>query len=309
MSGKNENARLFGTDRILPPGWPRALAASVVILFVGLVWALMRQIPSEPMYRGKALTLWLRTYAPSSSSGLHSQEWNEADDAVRHLGTNCIPTLLHMIRGKDSKLKLRLVALARKQRLIRIHFVSAAQRNVEASRAFIALGDMARDAVPALVQMYHDDITADSQSAIEDALAWIGPAAKPAIPLLLGAATNSNPRVRANALWALGEIHSEPPLCVPELIHALGDSDDWARLSAAHALGMFGTNAKSAVPSLTELTNTRWLFDGMASMRVQVMLEAKKALNKIDPHTVSPTSEAFPDFGIPAADSPLSTKE
>jgi hypothetical protein len=72
---------------------------------------------------------------------------------------------------------------------------------------------------------------------------------------------------------------------------------------------MFGTNAKSAVPSLTELTNTRWLFNGIVSMRVQVMLEARKALNKIDPHTVSPTSEAFPGFEIPAADSPPSTKE
>jgi hypothetical protein len=184
------------------------------------------------MYRGKALTVWLRTYASSSPAGLHSREWNEADAAVRHIGTNGIPTLLRMIRGKDSNLKLRLVALARKQRLVKVHFVPAAERNVEASRAFIVLGDMARDAVPALVQMYHDDITADSQSAIEDALAWIGPAAKPAISLLLGAATNSNPRVRANALWALGEIHSEPALCVPELIRALGDSDDWARLSA-----------------------------------------------------------------------------
>jgi HEAT repeat protein len=168
---------------------------------------------------------------------------------------------------------------------------------------------MARDAVPALVEMYHDDLTADSQSAIEDALAWIGPAAKPAISLLLGAATNSNPRVRANALWALGEIHSEAALCVPELIRALGDSDDWARLSAAHALGMFGTNAKSAVPALTELTNTRWLANGMLTMRLQAQLEARKALNKIDPHTVSPKGEAFPGFVIPGTDLPLATKE
>ena len=44
-----------------------------------------------PVYRSKALTLWLRTYAPSSSPGRNSRAWNEADDAVRHIGTNCIP--------------------------------------------------------------------------------------------------------------------------------------------------------------------------------------------------------------------------
>jgi len=218
---------------------------------------------------------------------------------VRHIGTNCIPVLLHMIREKNSKLTLRLVALAQKQRLIKIHFVPAAEQNVEASRAFIVLGDMAKDAVPALVKMCDEDISTDSQSAIEDALAWIGPAAKPAIPLLLRGGTNSNPKVRSNALWALGEIHAEPQLCVPELIHALSDSDDWARLSAAHALGMFGNDAQSAVPSLTELTNVPRV---SVNMGMNVMFEVRKALEKIDPHVVSPSSETFPEFGIPTAD-------
>ena len=42
-----------------------------------------------------------------------------------------------MIREKDSKLKLLLISLARKQRLVKMPFVPAAERNVEASRAFI----------------------------------------------------------------------------------------------------------------------------------------------------------------------------
>src|ERR1035438_9219076 len=123
------------------------------------------------------------------------------------MGTNCIPTLLHMLRQKDSNVKRWLVTIAQKQKLVKIHFVPAAVRNVEASRAFIVLGDLAKDAVPALVQMHRDNVSAESQSAIEDALAWIGPGAKPALPLLLANITNSNPSLRANALWALGEIH------------------------------------------------------------------------------------------------------
>ena len=144
MSGENGNGRLSRTERLSKPWRLWTFAASLIILLAVSVWFLIREAPRVPVYHGKALTLWLRTYAPSSSSGRGSREWKEADDAVRHIGTNCIPVLLHMIREKDSRLKLRLAALADKQRLIKIHFVPAAQRNVEASRAFIALGNMAK---------------------------------------------------------------------------------------------------------------------------------------------------------------------
>jgi len=144
MSGKSESARLSGTERISQSWWPRTIAASVTILLVALVCSLLCQVPREPVYGGKALSLWLRTYAPSSSPGRYSREWNEADDAVRHIGTNCIPVLLHMLHEKDSKLKLGLVAFAQKQRLIKTHFVPTAEQNVEASMAFIVLGDMAK---------------------------------------------------------------------------------------------------------------------------------------------------------------------
>lgn len=284
--------------------------AVVLVVLVSVIACQMLQGSRErqPVYGGKALTLWLRTYDPSSPFGRHSPEWNATDDAVRHMGTNCIPILLRMIRQKDSPPELWLVAFARKHTLLtkRIHFVPAAVRNVEASRAFIVLGAMAKDAVPALVKMNDENISAESQCAIEDALAWIGPAAKPAIPLTVRASTNANPRVRASALWALGEIHAEPELCVPCLVQALNDSDDWARLSAAHALGMFGPDAKPAVPALSELTNAATVLKGgMRSMRIQVMLEARNALKKINPPVAPTPDENSPDFGIPGADSSI----
>ncbi len=285
-----------------------ALAVVLAVLVSAIAWQMLQASRErQPVYGGKALTLWLRTYDPSSPFGRHSPEWNAADDAVRHMGTNCIPILLRMIRQKDSPTKLWVIAFAQKHRLTkRIHFVPAAVRNVQASRAFIVLGDMAKDAVPALVKMNDDNISAESRCAIEDALAWIGPAAKPAIPLLVRATTNANPRVRASALWALGEIHAEPELCVPCLIQALNDSDDWARLSAAHALGKFGTDAKSAVPALTELTNAATILKGgIRSMQMQVMWEARSALKRIDPPVVSPASETLFDFGISAEDAPI----
>jgi HEAT repeat protein len=211
-----------------------------------------------------------------------------------------------MLRETDSNLKLRLVALAQRQRIIKIHFVPAATRNTEASRAFIVLGDTAKDAVPDLMQVYNENNSIESQSAIEDALSWIGPAAKLALPLLLQAATNANNQVRANALWALGDIHAEPQLCVPVLIHALGDSDDRARLSAAHALGMFGADAQSAVPALTELAKPPKTRAHRSATQgfwgTQEHVEAYRALHKINSQVVSPSSENFSNFEIPSED-------
>jgi hypothetical protein len=263
---------------------------SLLCVLIGLSWVVASRHQREPVYRGKALTRWLENYISSSRP---SRAWNEADDAVRHVGTNCIPILLEMLEKRDSKLKLRLLALAQKQRFVKIRFIPAAHQNIAASRAFIVLGDRARDAVPALMKAFEGNLSTDSQTAIADALAWIGPSAKPAIPLLLQAATNSNPRVRANALWALGEIHAEPELCVPKLIHALKDSDNWARLSAAHALGMFGAAAKAAIPALSELANTQPFANGGMGI-FQGNLEARNALTKIG----SQSQEFLPDFGL-----------
>lgn len=299
MSGNNEDAHRSGLPPFIRRQWLNVIAASAMILCVVIassVW--LYQLSREPVYRGKPLSVWLRSYA---SSSLHSPEWNAADNAVRHIGTNGIPLLIGMIGRTDSAFKVRLVALVQKQRLFKIHLVPAVEQNLEASRAFIALGGLGGDAVPGLMAVYQQDITTNSHCAIEDALAWIGPAAKPAIPMLLRVTTNANPKLRANALWALGEIHAEPELCVPALIHALADADDWARLSAAHALGMFGADAKSAVPSLSALTNTSAAFNGaMLAERMQLRVEVRNALRKIEP-----ARETVPDFGFPTAELPV----
>jgi HEAT repeat protein len=228
-----------------------------------------------------------------------------------------------MLRQKDSQLKLRLIALAQKQHVIKIHFIRAPERNTEASMAFIVLGDNAKGAVPELVEMLEENLSPESRSEVEDALARIGPAAEPALPLLLRAATNSNPRIRANALWALGQIQAQPQWCVPVLMRALGDSDDWARLSAAHALGGFGAEARPAVPQLKELASIpkQLGHPSFNAMLLQVSLEARSALKKIDPAAVSmPTNapinfektdssadslsdEPASEYGSPASDS------
>ena len=255
MGGNFENARWRGTGLFSPLRSGRTVAAVVLLLLLVVVRFIAIQFPHEPVYGGKPLSAWLQTYDPSSPYGNGSREWREADDAVRHIGTNATPTLLQMLRTGDSDLKLRLVALAQKQQIVNFHFVPAATRNKEASKAFLALGDRAKEAVPDLMKAYDGNNSIESKCAIEESLGWIGPSARAALPLLVQAATNSNNDVRANAVWALGFIQAEPGICVPLLIHALDDSDVGARLGATHALGMFGSDARTAIPALMALTN------------------------------------------------------
>lgn len=74
------------------------------------------------------------------------------------------------------------------------------------------------------------------------------------------------------------------------------------RLVAAHALGAFGAEAQSAVPALRELASLQVGPGKFSATRIQVRLEAKNALQKINPGALSLSDEAIPGFEIPTGD-------
>jgi HEAT repeat protein len=63
--------------------------------------------------------------------------------------------------------------------------------------------------------------------------------------------------VRCHEIIALGEIGTEPDRVVPVLLNALLDPQPVVRTCAVEALGLFGPNAKLAVPALVEFLNMR----------------------------------------------------
>jgi hypothetical protein len=89
------------------------LAALLVAVLGGLAWLVLRPGEGELVYQGKPLSFWIERYASDRSK----VERQEAEIAVRHIGTNAIPTLLRMLQARDSALKLKLVALAKKHNL------------------------------------------------------------------------------------------------------------------------------------------------------------------------------------------------
>src|ERR1700722_14577116 len=226
----------MGKKRLLLSAVSIAVVACIILWCVGQV--------RDRVYRGKSLSQWLKAYDPR----ILIDNKEEVDDAIRHIGTNAIPTLLEMLRSKNNAVVAAAVKQAEKADLIWLSL--AEERHAEAARGFEVLGTSAKDAVPALIAIYNERISPDSQMATAYALGCIGPAARNAIPQLLEAATNADCNVRQCAIRSLGQIHSEPELSVPVAIRALDDTNQLARFEAANALRAFGTNAKAAIPSL-----------------------------------------------------------
>jgi HEAT repeat protein/beta-lactamase regulating signal transducer with metallopeptidase domain len=115
------------------------------------------------------------------------------------------------------------------------------------------------EAIPMLVRMLGDDTPIQPIKCWEDgrwnpaieslkqpspgeqaaiALASMG---MPALEPLTNALNDSNPSVRRNAAWAIGELtnmrEGDRAGAVPQLVVLLNDSDAWVRMSSARALG------------------------------------------------------------------------
>jgi HEAT repeat protein len=198
-----------------------------------------------------------------SSSNRGSPEWQKAEEAVRHAGVSAVPVLLRMFQSSDQ--------------------LSGALA-VEVFRILDPAAQAA--AMPGLIEVYDRSIAGTSHNyefVIEVWAFCIGPAATNAVPSLLRGVTNagSSSSLRAQSIMALGRIHAEPELVVPQLIKSLSDSDETVREMAAGYLGDFGVDAKEAVPSLLEMLSDTSSFARSA---------ATNSLKKIDGDAASKAS-------------------
>ena len=229
-----------------------------------LVWRAPR--PREPVFEGRTLTSWLDHHVASSaaSPSYGSPGWKKADEAIRHIGTNAIPTLLTMIRAQDRPpLVLKLMETARHLGWMRIGYQYAMTRHEEAEYAFEMLGTNAASAVPGLIRIYEQNISPSSQRCAALALGHVGRGAQAALPALIRGFTHTNDDVRFYAVSAVMNIGGEPGLVVPALTSALQDSNVNVRWNALVGLSMFGGRARSAVPEILGSSGIIWQFLGL----------------------------------------------
>ena len=173
--------------------------------------------PREPVFEGRTLTSWLDHHVASSAAipPYNSPGWKKADEALRTIGSNGVPTLLKMIRAKDPPpVVLKVLQLAGRHRLTRVHYRYAFPRNEEAEYAFEVLGTNAVGAVPELIKIYEEDLSPSSQRCAALALGHIGhavrntrvhlpgPGVQEALPALIRRFTHTNSDVRFYAVSA-----------------------------------------------------------------------------------------------------------
>ena len=137
--------------------------------------------PAEPTHEGKRLSAWLDELSAMTFPRECDPDTKPAQ-AVRAMGTNAIPWLLHELSAEGGALKWRLNRLLGHQKFIKYRFEDSNTRLRRACMGFAALGPMAEPAIPSLLKLVED-----KPGYVPSALAYIGP---PAIPALQQCLTN-----------------------------------------------------------------------------------------------------------------------
>jgi len=257
-----------------------ALALLLTVVVGVIVWQVWRPRGQEPEYQGRGLRAWLR----DAKWERNPERRVRAEGAIRHIGTNAIPTLLAMLREQDSPLVSRLVPwwgrhiagtpyLPSWIRFPPWYTHQAQLVALEATHGFEILGADAEQTVNSLMDVYEQDISPASRMAASSALCVLAAAAPDALPSFLGWAASSNQSVRVVAVCALSRARYRPGLVVPALSKSLSDADNVVRTFAAQGLESFGADAR---PASAELVRA------LADTDPYVRRAAAQALKAID---------------------------
>jgi HEAT repeat protein len=218
--------------------WQLWVLISLFLCLTGIAWYFVRK-EAEPTYRERPLSYWLE--ANSYMPGVAREE---AQGALRSIGTNAIPFLLKYMTARPGPWNSRLQALKRRVGLP----VEDKIRNRAgySAYAFEALGEQAQGAIRDLDVMLHSAPKMDLYFPAS-ALAAIG---RPALPTFISALTNQNPSVQIAVIQAFDSLGTNKGLAAPALLQTLRDPDLGVRQATASLLGLSGISADLVVPAL-----------------------------------------------------------
>jgi len=289
--------------------WVRGVITVLLAVVVGAAACILFwRGPKEPVYHGKTLSEWINTYnnplnptvydlfpkklpAPTDA-GYRFQpvgernkreaeklerQRREAADAVRQLGTNAVPILLHWLDADVPAWKSRLAPIWYKlpQKFRGGHFVDwwliagDHYRVDRALRGFVILGSEASSAVPELTRRMN---TRTSQSA-QWAIMALGNIGAEALPPMLAALTDTNalnrPFVARSMYGVLQDIGTNAPTAIQILANCVSDPETGVATWSAITLGVRASEPDIAVPALTR---------GLGDPRPQVRQTSADAL-------------------------------
>jgi len=270
---------------------------------------------NEPQYEGKRLSRWLSLYGEQIFS-VHGdfEKREQAEHAIRSIGTNSLPFLLKWIRyDATASLPRRwLYSLIRRLppnlRYRSFWADSGAERASLAILGFEILGPTAKPAIPELAHLAStskDEVIRDrviralgdmgptgveglltvitnknglSRFNAVTALCAVGTNATTATPALIECLHDLDPNVAGAAAGVIGELELQPDLTIPAITNAIRDSPAVVRQFQVMALKHFGGKARSAVPALV---------DALADDDERVRGAAALTLNEIAPEVLT----------------------
>jgi hypothetical protein len=236
-----------------------AIVAAALVLLVFLVWGILSQ--REPVYRGKTLSDWAQQYGAKWT--VNRAAADEAELAIRQIGTNSIPFMIDLMRASDTPLKKRLRRIVPPQWHAPLHLNDdMAKIRRLGAYAISALGTNAPTAVPLLIDLAKTHPDPDGRYIPVFALRNIGPAAESAVPFYIQCLTNADGAIRNEAAQGLTFIPQQWQRNLPHLMKyvesiksASNTSRGWELPHAVQLLGQMSTNAQPAVPILLTLLN------------------------------------------------------
>jgi len=244
------------TQRVL---W---ISVGVLILGIALYFLLAS---SEPVYKGKRLSAWtadLDGYAGSKMEG--------AKEAIRHIDTNAVPYIIHLLRAKNAPFQARVNGWLSKQAWIKLRFATPETLRTRGLFACEALGTNARPAIPALTALVYDP---DLSRLAATVLTGFGPEV---IPILTNAATHLDARVRYGAIAPLARLNDQST--VPTLLRCLQDPDYNVRAFATQNLGYVAKDPDVAIPALLgSLQDTNSFVRSAAAYRLELWIKYPQA--------------------------------
>ena len=246
--------------------WTKAKTAVVVgvaaILAVGTTTVVVKEINNRPgYYKGKSLSEWLVNLDDQHPGPAN----DEAADAVRHIGTNGLPTIISMLQMNNpmhhsAVLACQLLGAGAKPAIPAL--MKLLNDGYANGYVGVAMGRIGQDAIGPLTEALTNEdasVRTEVASGLGGMPFYSGKSdiqMSDAIPTLITCLTDKSSYVRSIAAYSLGRIKGEESTVVPALIKSLDDSDIWTRWNSCLALGQFGAQANSAIPALLAKLNS-----------------------------------------------------
>jgi HEAT repeat protein len=226
----------------------------------------------------------------------------QVQHAIRQMGTDALPRLIELLHKRPFVAKQKIYSFLNDKVGLDLSddFLAWQVRSVQALQA---LGPTAKPALSELTRLLHDP---KNSILAADVLPYLGP---DAVPALIGALSSTNSSIRYSGAWgisysgsngepaiqllverlsddseatevrmrsilALGKIGKQPDKVIPVLVTLLSHTNRGFSVRAARSIGLFATNATSAIPALLQAVNHE---------DENIVRAARSALTNIDP--------------------------